>query len=118
MDEGAAIGVVLFMFLFIFAIAIFYIICMWKIYTKAGEPGWACLVPVYNYMVLAKMAGKEEWWGLVIALFPPIGIFLLFVVVLELAKKFGKSAAYGLGLIFLGFIFLPMLAFGDAEYQA
>jgi hypothetical protein len=80
---------------------------MWKIFTKAGQPGWASLIPLYNFIVLLNIAGKPLWW----IVFPPAGIFAL-------AKCFGKGAGFGLGLVFLGFIFIPILGFGSARYIA
>ena len=89
---------------------------MWKVFAKAGQPGWASIVPIYNLIVLLKIAGKPLWW-FVLFLVPLVNFFALIMVAMDLAKSFGKSKGFGLGLIFLGFIFYPMLAFGDARYQ-
>ena len=88
---------------------------MWKVFTKAGEPGWAAIVPLYNYMVMARIGGKPEWYGLLI-LVPCVGIIFAFIILIEVAKAFGKTAGFGIGLALLGFIFFPILAFSDAEY--
>ncbi len=97
-------------------LAAFYIICYWKIFIKAGKPGWAAIVPVYNIIVALEIVSLP-WWFIFLMIFVPvanivIGIILLF----QLAKAFGKSVAFGFGLLFLGFVFIPILAFGSATY--
>jgi hypothetical protein len=88
---------------------------LWKVFTKAGEPGWAGIIPIYNYMVMARISGKPDWYGLLV-LVPCVGIIFAFIILIELAKSFGKGAGFGIGLALLGFIFFPILAFSDAEY--
>ncbi len=88
----------------------------WRVYQKAGKPGWACLVPFYNFIVLLQMVGKQEWW--VLWLFVPIANVVVTIWVTNLlSKSFGKDEAFTLGLIFLPFIFFPILGFGNAEYH-
>jgi hypothetical protein len=94
------------------AFAVLMIASMWKVFTKAGEPGWAAIVPIYNIIVLLKIAGKPIWWFFILWLFIPV-IF----VVISLASNFGKGVGFAIGLLFLPFIFYPVLAFGDAKYQ-
>jgi hypothetical protein len=89
---------------------------MWKVFAKAGEPGWAVLVPIYNIVVLLKIAGKPTWW-LVLLLVPGVNAIAAILVALALAERFGKGTGYGLGLAFLGPIFYPMLGFGSAQYK-
>ncbi len=97
------------------AVLVFVIASVWKVFVKAGEPGWACLVPIYNLIVYLKIAGKPLWW--VILFFIPLVNFVFALLAsLGLAKNFGKGAGFGLGLFFLGFIFVPILAFGDAKF--
>ena len=98
------------MFLLIFLI-------MWKIYSKAGQPGWAALIPIYNQWILVTEICKKEPLWFVLMLLPVANIVAAWVVSMELAKKFGKSETFGIGLFFLAPIFLAILAFGDAEYQ-
>src|ERR1035438_10616274 len=75
-------------FIFIAIVAIFYLICQWKIYAKAGKPGWAAIVPIYNIMVLLEISGKPAWWT--ILYFVPVAILVVAVIVsIELAKRFG-----------------------------
>ena len=87
---------------------------MWKVYEKAGEPGWAVLIPIYAQIVMARIGGKSGWW--VLALFIPVlNIIAAFVLAFGLAERFEKGVGYGLGLVFLPFIFYPLLGFGAAE---
>ena len=89
---------------------------MWKVFQKAGEPGWAVLVPIYNMIVLLKIAGKP-WWWLLLTLVPLVNIIVGILVAIALAENFGKSAGFGVGLVLLPFIFYPILAWGDASYS-
>jgi hypothetical protein len=102
--------------LFVLAFMAVMVASMWKVFAKAGQPGWASLVPIYNLVVLLKIVGKPTWW-LVLFLVPFVNFFALIMVALDLAKCFGKSKGFGLGLVFLGVVFYPLLAFGDAQYQ-
>ena len=99
----------------IFAFVILMIASMWKVFTKAGEPGWAVIVPIYNIIVMLKIAGKPLWW-IILYLIPIVSLVIAIMVSIGIAEKFGKGAGYGIGLAFLPFIFFPMLAFGDAVY--
>jgi hypothetical protein len=104
------IGVLLYL-----AIIVVMVASMWKVFTKAGKPGWACLVPIYNIIVLLEIAGKPIWW--IVLFFIPIANFIaLILIMLALAKSFGKSGGFAAGLILLGIVFYPILAFGDAKY--
>ncbi len=112
---GAAVGG-LFFFLIYFAIIIVYIVGMWKVFEKAGQKGWLAIIPILNLYVLIKIAGREGWW-IILMLIPCINIIVIAIVSIDVAKAFGKTEAYGIGLWLLGFIFYPMLGFGDATYQ-
>ena len=98
------------------AVAILIIVSLWKVFEKAGKPGWASIIPIYNFVVLVQIAGKPVWWVLLLFI-PFVGIIVAILIHIELAKKFGKEALFGLGLAFLPFIFFPILAFGDAKYE-
>ena len=108
---GAAIGIII-----VLAIVILLLVSMWKIFEKAGRKGWEGIIPIYNLWVMAEIVGKPGWWGL-LALIPYVGIIISIYLYYLLAKSFGKGAGYTIGMIFLGIIFFPMLAFGDAKYQ-
>jgi hypothetical protein len=96
-------------------LAIFMAVCWWKIFTKAGKPGWAILIPFYNIYVMLKIAGKPGWW-LILLLIPFVNFIIMILMVVGLAQNFGKGTGFILGLIFLSVIFIPILAFGDARY--
>ena len=97
-------------------IAVIVIAGMWKMFEKAGQPGWAALIPIYNIWVLVQISGKETWW-FVLFLIPCANFVAAVVVCMAIARKFGKDTAYGIGLAFLPFIFFPMLGFGAAQYN-
>lgn len=110
-DEGlGVVGTLLYI-----AVIVFYIYCMWRIFVKAGKPGWAAIVPVYNVLVELEIVGRP-WWWLLLLFVPFANIVIGIIVLLDLAKVFGKSSGFGIGLILLAPIFIPILAFGDARY--
>ena len=88
----------------------------WKVFEKAGKPGWASMVPIYNAMVLAEVAGRPSWWGLV-ALIPCLGLITAIPICLDIAKRFGQGVGFAIGLILLGIVCFPILGFGDAKYN-
>ena len=98
------------------ALIVVVIAGMWKAFVKAGEAGWACLIPFYNLYVMCRMAGRPGWWFLLL-LIPIIGLVVGIVLCIDLAKNFGKGAGFGVGLALLGFIFWPILGFGDAVFR-
>ena len=98
------------------ALIILMVAAMWTVFKKAGEPGWAALIPIYNIMVLLKIAGKPMWW-VILMLIPFVNIIVLIIAIVGLARNFGKGAGFALGLVFLAPIFYPILAWGDAQYQ-
>jgi len=89
---------------------------VWRTFTKAGKPGWACLVPIYNVIVMLQIAGRPAWWFLLLFV-PIINIAVAFVILFDFAKAFGKGVGFAMGLFFLGFIFYPVLGFGEARYM-
>lgn len=113
-DGAAALG--LGMLLFNLLVVVGVLVGMWKVFVKANKPGWAALVPIYNLFVLAEVGGKPSWWA--ILLFVPLVNLIVFVVIcMGVAKNFGKNELYGIGLALLGFIFFPLLGFGNARYR-
>ena len=88
----------------------------WKMFVKAGKPGWGIIIPIYNFILLLEIAERPIWWILLL-LIPVVDIVVCFMVYIEVAKKFGKGVGFGVGLTLLGFIFIPILGFGDAVYQ-
>ena len=116
MDLDSLVGLFSGVFLIVFlAICLLMIASMWKVFTKAGQPGWAAIVPIYNIVVLLNIVGRPLWW-LVLFIIPLVSIVAAIIVYIDLAKSFGKGAGYGIGMLLLPFIFFPMLGFGDARY--
>lgn len=103
-------------FIFYGAIIILMIVGIWKTFDKAGKPGWAAIIPIYNYIVMLEIAKKPVWWTILFFV-PFVNLIILIIVCIEIAKAFGKEAGFGVGLALLGFIFWPILGFGDAKYQ-
>jgi hypothetical protein len=98
------------------AILVLVIAGFWKVFTKAGHPGWASIIPIYNLYILLKIAGRPGWW-LLLFIIPIVGFVIAIIVAIDVAKSFGKGTGFGVGLAFLSPIFYPILGFGDAVYQ-
>jgi hypothetical protein len=109
----AAIGLVGFMVWL--AIIVLIVVAMWKVFTKAGQPGWGSLIPIYNVYLLCKIAGKPGWWFLLLFI-PIVNIVIAIMLALGVAANFGKGGGFAVGLLLLPMVFYPILAFGDAEY--
>lgn len=88
----------------------------WKTFEKAGQPGWGILIPFYNVILMLNIAQKPLWWILLLFV-PLVNIIIAIIIAIDIAKNFGKGTGFGLGLAFLGFIFYPILGFGDAQYN-
>ncbi len=113
-EEGNPI-VLLIVVLIELVLAILILAGLWKTFEKAGLPGWGAIVPIYNAYLMLKIAGRPGWW-LLLYLIPCVNVIIAIVVVLDIAKNFGKGAAFGLGLFILPFVFYLILGFGDARY--
>lgn len=104
-------------FIVILAVAVIMIVALWRIFTKAGKPGWGALIPLYNTYLIIKTAGKPGWW-LLLLFIPFVNIVVLILVELALAEAFGKSVVFAIfGLIIFKPIGYLMLAFGSAKYR-
>lgn len=101
--------------LFILLITLFYIYVEWRIFEKAGKPGWAVIIPIYRTLVLLDIVGKP-WWWLLLLLLPGVNLIFAVWIINLLSISFGKGIGFTLGLLFLSPIFLPILAFSNAEY--
>jgi len=98
------------------AIAVVCIMGYWKVFVKAGQPGWAILIPIYNLYVLLKIAGRPGWW-LLLFLIPLVNIGIWIVVAIDIAKSFGQSTVFGVVLLFLlSVIGYLILGFGNYRY--
>jgi len=89
---------------------------MWKVFTKAGQPGWASIIPIYNLYIWCKIVGRPGWW-ILLMLIPFVNIIVGIILCIDMAKSFGNGAGFGIGLALLGVIFIPILGFGSAQYQ-
>lgn len=119
MDSGFASGIFAALggvMLFSSLIGIFMIVCMWKIFTKAGKEGWKSIIPIYNIVVLLEIA-KLPTWYIVLYIIPFVNIYALFKTYIELAHKFGKSTGFGVLMVFFSIICFPILAFDSSTYQ-
>lgn len=111
---GAAMGMGMMICWLIVVLLI--VIGMWKIFEKAGKPGWAAIIPIYNVVVLLEITGKPIWW-FILMLIPLVNLIVFIIVLVELARRFGKGVGYAIGLLVLPFIFYPALGFGGAQYH-
>ncbi|HVS94478.1 MAG TPA: DUF5684 domain-containing protein [Mucilaginibacter sp.] len=99
----------------IIIISVIMIIAHWKIFEKAGKPGWAAIIPIYNTIVLLEIVGKPIWW-IFLFLIPCVNIVFLVWTINLLSKSFGQSEGFTVGLLLLGIVFYPILAFGNYKY--
>ena len=102
--------------LVLLALVVLFVAAGWKVFTKAGQPGWASIVPIYNFWVMLKIVGRPGWW-IVLMLIPFVNIFVGIIVLVDIAKSFGHGVGFALGLIFLGPIFWLILGFGSSTYR-
>lgn len=99
------------------AIVVFMILAVWKVFTKAGKPGWACIVPIYNIIIMLEIAKKPTWW-IILFIIPVVNFVIMIMLTHAISKSFGKDVGFTLGMIFLPIIFFPILGFGSATYIA
>lgn len=112
MNTGAAA----FLFVVYAAVIAVTVASMWRIFTKAGKPGWAAIVPIYNIYVMLQIVGRPTWW-ILLFLIPFVNIVVSLITAMDLAKAFGKSQAFGIVALWLfGIVGYPMLAFSNAKY--
>jgi hypothetical protein len=103
--------------MFLLVVVVIAVLGWWKMFEKAGEPGWAAIVPIYNCYILLKIAGRPGWW-LILYFIPVANIVVAIVVAIDVAKVFGQSAIFGFFLNFLfGGIGYLILGFGNYQYR-
>lgn len=90
----------------------------WRTFAKAGAPGWAALVPGWNAVVLARLAGRRAWPWAALLLVPGVNVVAIVPVSIDLARRFGRGAAFGVGLAWLAPVFYPLLGLGAAQVAA
>ena len=106
---------VLLLVLIYIGIIVLMITSVWKVFTKANQPGWAAIVPIYNIIIMLEVAKKPTWW--VAMYFIPIANFIFMIMTLNgISKNFGKDEGFTVGMVLLGIVFWPILAFGNAQY--
>ena len=121
-DDGSTIGALFALlfggvgFLIMLAIAALTIVGMWKMFTKAGKPGWASLIPIYNIVVLGQIAG---WEGskIILLFIPVLNIVFGIMLMLDLAKAYGKESGFAVGMVILPMVFFPIIGFDSSVYQ-
>ena len=109
-SSGSAFLVIIYI-----AVVVLVIAGFWQTFVKAGRPGWAAIIPFYNYYVILKIVGRPGWW-LILYFIPLVNIIVWIIVAIDLAKSYGKTSGFAVGVIFLPFIFVPILGFGQASY--
>lgn len=114
-SNGGVMAFGLIVGIFALAILVLVIAGFWKMLEKAGQPGWGAIVPIYNSYLLCKIAGRPGWW-VILLMIPYLNFIFLIILMLDIAKSFGKGIGFAVGLILLSGIFIPILGFGDAEY--
>ena len=114
--QGLLFGLGFFFSIVVLTTVIILIVARWKIFTKANQPGWASLIPIYNALIFLKIIGKPWWWILLFCI-PYVNLVFHIWGYNLLSKKFGKDEGFTVGLVLLPFIFLPILGFGSSEYK-
>lgn len=97
------------------AIIVVEVAALWMVFTKAGQPGWASIIPVYNAYVLCKIANRPGWW-VILFLVPIVNIIFAILVWNDISRAFGHGGGFTAGIVFLGFIFIPILGFGSSRF--
>jgi hypothetical protein len=92
------------------------VVGMWKAFEKAGQPGWAAIVPIYNIVIVLEIAGAPLWW-LLLYFIPGVNFVVAIIVMMKVARAYGQGDGFGLGLAFLSSIFWMILGFGDSRYS-
>ena len=119
---AASGGVTAILVLVYIVVIVFEIAALWKVFVKAGQPGWAAIIPIYNLYILLKIIGRPGWWILLflLGIIPFVGwiavLVIGIIIAIDLAKSFAKSSGFAVGLFLLNFIFIPILGFGESQY--
>lgn len=115
-SQGGAEGVGIFMLLVYLVIIVVLVAAYWKLFEKAGKPGWAAIIPIYNIIVMLEIVGRPVWW-IILLLIPCVNIVVGIMLTIDIAKSYGKEIGFAIGMILLPIIFVPILAFsGDTQY--
>ena len=120
MEELFALGTG--MFVFALVVAVFMIVVQWRIFEKAGQPGWAALIPIYNTIVMLKAAKLSPWliFVFLLAIIPIVGIIIVGIfsifITIKLGTAFNRGVGFIIGMLFLPIIFYPILAFDNSKW--
>ncbi len=120
--SGVSAGLVIVLLIISLVLGIATIAGMWKVFTKAGKPGWAAIVPIYNLYILLQIVGRPTWWLLLLLLsfIPFVGSIAVLVVMIivsnDLSKSFGKGVGMTVAQVLVPFVAYPILGFGSAKY--
>jgi len=115
-SDFGGVGIVIYVIVAL-AITVFEIAACWRVFAKAGKPGWAAIVPFYNLYMLLKIAGRPGWWLLLLVV-PVLNVVVSAIVFVDVARSFGRGTGFGIvGLWLFGFVGFPILGFGDARYS-
>ncbi len=109
------LGFILIVSIISLIISIIFVIGEWKAFKKAGKPGWAALIPIYNNIIMLEIADLPLWY-LLLYLVPFANIYVIFKTFIEFAQKYGKSTGFGVAMVFFPYIFMPIIGFGSAQY--
>jgi len=110
--EGPLVFIII---IFSLILVVFYVYCAWKIFEKAGKPGWAALIPIFNTLTQLEIVQRPLWWVLLMFI-PGVNLVISVIIIFDLAKVFGKDNGFAFGLLFLAPIFVPILALGNSVY--
>lgn len=114
-NAAGSVGLIIGALIYI-ALILLFIIGGWKMFAKAGQPGWAIIVPIFNIYIMCKIVGRPGWW-VILMLIPIVSLVVYIMLMIDMAKSFGRGSGTAVGLVLLGFIFMPILGFGSAEYH-
>lgn len=116
MDQSAGLNVFSFIILaLMLGVTVAIVAALWKVFAKAGKPGWACLIPIYNVIVLLQIIGRP-WWYVIFLFIPGANIVLGVILAFGTARSFGQGWPFAIGIVLLPFVFIPILGFGGARY--
>jgi hypothetical protein len=111
--QSAGPGFIVFLYVGLIALNV---VAGWRIFVKAGQPGWGIFVPIYNLYLICKIAGRPGWYPIVF-LIPVVNILVSLFIAVDIARAFSKTLGFGFGLWILGFVFVPILGLGSAQYR-
>ena len=112
---GILVIVYLITMLISLGVSILTIVALWKVFAKAGKPGWAAIIPFYNTYVLCEISLGSGWLFL-LSFIPCVNFFFSIYLYYKLSTSFGYDWGFAIGLILIPYVFLPILGFGKSEY--